>query len=64
MNFDLWAYLGINVNDPNIPHVVLFSLSILCLITVSVFCFINLMFYFIILRISDTCKTLLKIKGF
>lgn len=54
MNKKILDFLGIDLSDPNIPTEVLLSLSILFLTIVSVLCFINLMCYFIILRISDT----------
>jgi hypothetical protein len=57
MNFnivDIFNYLGINLNDPSIPPIVLLSLSVFILCSVALLSFLNILFYFLVLFFIDT----------
>ncbi len=54
MNFDLLKYFGIDLQDPNVSILVLFSISIFLLTLVSLASFLNFLIYVIIIRTSES----------
>jgi hypothetical protein len=57
MNFnimDIFSYLGIDLNDPNVPPFVLLFLGFLILCLLALITFINIIFYFLVLFFLET----------
>jgi hypothetical protein len=52
MNFnimDIFSYLGLDLNDPNVPPFVLLFVGFLILCLLALITFINIIFYFLVL---------------
>jgi len=59
---EILKYIGIDIYDHNVPSLVLLSLNLFLLIIISLSCFLNIIFYFIVINFLNRNEVLEKLK--